>query len=232
VLGGDGVSAALRRGARETLTTVLGTLFQLLHPIVPFVTEELWLALSAKSGRSSATIMLESYPEAERFPRDDEAAAEIEWLKGFVVGVRQIRGEMNLSASRPLPLSLAGGGGLDRQRVASNRTAIDRLARIASIEWLEAGAAPRGVATALLGDLRILIPLAGLVDPAREIDRIEKQLRKLAEELAQTERKLGNERFVANAPADIVARERDRATDLTARRGRMAAQLEKLREIA
>jgi valyl-tRNA synthetase len=232
VLGGESATAAEKRGARETLTTVLGTAFRLLHPIVPFVTEELWLALGAKSGRPSATIMLESFPEAADFARDDDATAEIEWLKGFIVGVRQIRGEMNLSPARPLPLCLAGGSDLDRQRVARNRAAIDRLARIGNIEWIDTGASLRGVATALLGDLRILIPLAGLVDPAREIDRLEKQIRKLANDLAQTERKLGNESFVANAPADIVAKERDRATDLAARRTRMAAQLEKLREIA
>jgi valyl-tRNA synthetase len=232
VLGGEAASAAEKRGARETLTTVLGTSLRLLHPIVPFVTEELWLALGAKSGKPSATIMVESFPDPEDFSRDDEATAEIEWLKGFVVGVRQIRGEMNLSPGRPLPLRLAGGSELDRQRVTRNRAAIDRLARIENIEWIEAATALRGVATTLLGDLRILIPLAGLVDPAREIDRLEKQIRKIADDLAQTERKLGNERFVANAPADIVAKERDRATDLAARRARMADQLEKLREIA
>ena len=232
VLGGDGASAALRRGARETLTTVLGSVFRLLHPIAPFVTEELWLALGARTGRAGDTIMLESYPEAADFDRDDGAAAEIEWLKGFVVGVRQIRGEMNLSPGRPLPVQLAGGSELDRQRVTSHRPSIDRLARVASIDWLAADAAPRGVATALLNDLRILIPLAGLVDPGREIERLEKQLRKLADDLSQTERKLGNERFVANAPADIVAKERDRAAELAERRSRMETQLGKLREIA
>ena len=232
VLGGDGAGAELRRGARETLATVLGSVFRLLHPIVPFVTEELWLALCKRSGRSSETIMLETYPTVGDFLHDEDATAEIEWLKGLIVGVRQIRGEMNLTAGRPLPVQLAGGSELDRQRVASNRQYIDRLARVASIDWLAADASPRGVATALLGDLRILIPLAGLVDPGREIERIEKQLRKLADDLSQTERKLGNERFVANAPADIVAKERDRAAELAQRRSRMETQLGKLREIA
>ena len=176
--------------------------------------------------------MLEAYPTMADFTHDEDATAEIAWLKGLIVGVRQIRGEMNLTAGRPLPVQLAGGSELDRQRVARNRQYIDRLARVASIDWLAADASPRGVATALLGDLRILIPLAGLVDPGREIERLEKQLRKLADDLSQTERKLGNERFVANAPADIVAKERDRAAELAQRRGRMETQLGKLREIA
>jgi valyl-tRNA synthetase len=232
VLGGEGAAAGLRRGARATLVTVQGSVLRLLHPIVPFVTEELWLALATRTGRSSETIMLESYPAAGDFPRDADADAEVDWLKGFVVGVRQIRGEMNLSAGRPLPVQLAGGSELDRQRVARNRPSIDRLARVASIDWLAADASPRGVATALLGNLRILIPLAGLVDPGKEIERLEKQLRKLADDLSQTERKLGNERFVANAPADIVAKERERAADLAQRRSRMETQLDKLRELA
>jgi len=232
VLGGDGASAELRRGARETLATVQGAVLRLLHPIVPFVTEELWLALGARSGRASETIMLERYPAAEDFARDEDAAADIEWLKGFIVGIRQIRGEMNLGAGRPLPVQLAGGNDLDRQRVARHRPSIDRLARVASVDWLAADASPRGVATALQGELRILIPLAGQVDPEREIERLEKLLRKLADDLAQTERKLGNERFVANAPADIVAKERGRAAELMERRGRMEIQLGKLREIA
>jgi valyl-tRNA synthetase len=232
VLGGTGASIELRRGARETLTTVLGCVFRLLHPIVPFVTEELWLALCTRTGRQSATIMLESYPAIGEFAHDGDAEAEIDWLKGFVVGIRQIRGEMNLSAGRPLPVLLAGGSELDRQRVARHGPSIDRLARVASIDWLEAGASPRGVATALLGELRILIPLSGLVDPGLEIERIGKQLRKLAEELAQAEKKLGNERFVANAPAEIVQKERARAAELAERRSRMETQLGKLREIA
>jgi valyl-tRNA synthetase len=231
VLSAEGIPAALQRGARETLETVLGTLFRLLHPILPFITEELWLALGKKSGGNSETIMLERFPEAAQFAEDADANAEIDWLKGFIIGIRQIRGEMNLSPARPLPVQLAGPSEQDRLRVTRNRPYIDRLARTASIEWLLPDASPRGVATALLGDLRILIPLTGLVDPAKEIGRLQKQIGKLNDDLALTNRKLGNERFVANAPADIVAKERERAAELEQRRSRMESQLEKLREI-
>jgi valyl-tRNA synthetase len=232
ILGGEDVPDALKRGARETLAMVLEAVLKLLHPIVPFVTEELWLALREKLGQQAETIMLERYPEAGDFAIDADADAEIDWLKGFIVGVRQVRGEMNLKPTLPLPVRLRGFSDLDRKRVDSNRLRIDRMARVESIDWLEAEETPTGVATVLLGEMQILIPLAGLVDAAREIDRLEKQLARLAQERDQTEKKLGNERFVANAPAEVVAKERERSTDIGQRQAKLESQLEKLREIA
>jgi valyl-tRNA synthetase len=231
VLNGDDVSPALKRGARETLAAVHGALLRLLHPIVPFVTEELWLTLCARRGIESATIMLEDYPAPADFGPDADAGAEIEWLKGFIVGIRQIRGEMNLSPSRPLRVQLQGYGDRDRQRVEANRLCIDRLARIERIDWLGPEEKAPGAATALLGDMRILIPLAGLVDTGKEIERLEKQLAKLARDIEQTQKKLANERFVANAPPDVVGKERERADELDQRSMQLRRQLETLREI-
>jgi valyl-tRNA synthetase len=222
----------LKRGARETLAEVLSALFRMLHPIIPFVTEELWLALSAKLGRSSESIMVEAYPAAADYPGDDKTTEEIEWLKAFIAGVRKIRGEMNLSPNRPLPVKLEAHSETDRERVAAMRIYIDRLARVGSIEWLAPGQKAPGAATELLGDMRILIPLAGLIDADKEIERLEKQLTRLAKDIDQTEKKLSNERFVANAPADVVAKERERADELAKRRNQLHSQQEKLREIA
>ena len=232
ILDGDDVPPELKRGARETLTIVLDTLFRLLHPIIPFVTEELWLALGERLGETRQTIMLESYPKATDFDVDAEADSEIEWLKGFIISVRQIRGEMNLSPSRPLPVRLQAYTDRDRKRVDANRHFIDRLARIESITWLETNEKSEGSATALLGEMQILIPLAGLIDTEKEIDRLERQLHKLSNDLRQTEKKLNNERFVANAPAEVVKKERDRASELEQRRDQLLNQREKLREIA
>jgi valyl-tRNA synthetase len=204
----------------------------MLHPIIPFVTEELWLALSAKLGRSSESIMVEAYPAAADYPGDDKTTEEIEWLKAFIAGVRKIRGEMNLSPNRPLPAKLEAHSETDRERVAAMRIYIDRLARVGSIEWLAPGQKAPGAATELLGDMRILIPLAGLINADKEIERLEKQLTRLAKDIDQTEKKLSNERFVANAPADVVAKERERADELAKRRNQLHSQQEKLREIA
>ena len=231
ILQSDSAPDQLKRGARTTLAEVLGALFRLLHPIIPFVTEELWLTLAGKLGRDSETIMLEPYPSSGDFPDDPEADAGIEWLKGFVVGVRQIRGEMNLSPSRPLPVRLQGYSEVDRERVLANRMFIERLARIESIDWIDDDERVPGAATALLGEMRILIPLAGLVDAGREIDRLEKQIGKIARDLEQTGKKLGNERFVANAPAEVVARERSRAAELAQSRAQLEQQLGMLREL-
>ena len=232
ILNGDDIPRACKRGACETLAAVLAALLKLLHPIIPFVTEELWLALEHRLGRDAETIMLEPYPETGDFEADADSVAEIEWLKGFIAGVRQIRGEMNLSAGRPLPVQLRGFSDLDRKRVNGNRLFIDRLARVESITWLRPSEKPGGVATALLGEMQILIPLTGLVDTGREIERLEKQLAKLARDLDQTAKKLGNGQFVANAPPEVVAKERDRAADLEQRQAKLKSQLEKLADIA
>jgi len=232
ILNGDNVSPAVKQGARETLAVVLGAIFRLLHPIIPFVTEELWLALCAKLDRSSDSIMIEAFPRADDFGSDLEACEEIEWLKGFIVGVRKIRGEMNLSPSRPLAVKLEGYTELDRGRVEATDIYIERLARVESIEWLAPGETAPGSATELLGEMRILIPLAGLIDATKEIDRLDKQLLKLAKDFDLTDKKLNNQRFVDNAPAEVVAKERERATELEQRRSQLQNQLKKLREIA
>jgi valyl-tRNA synthetase len=231
VLTSEDSPTALKRGARLTLAAVLDALLKLLHPIIPFVTEELWLKLCERRGQLSPTIMLERYPAPADFSADREAGDEIEWLKGFIVGVRQIRGEMNLG-SKPLPVRLQGYSEQDRQRVDANRLCIDRLARIASIDWLAADEQAPGAATALLGEMKILVPLAGLVDAAKEIDRLEKQLARIARDLDQTRRKLGNDNFVANAPAEVVAKERERASDFGQRTRQLEQQLGMLREIS
>jgi valyl-tRNA synthetase len=232
ILNGDDVAPALKRGARSTLGIVLGALLRLLHPIAPFITEELWLGLCDRLGKTSPTIMLERYPAPDDFAADGSADAEIEWVKQFIVGIRQIRGEMNLSRGLPLPVRLQGFTAIDRERVARNRLFIDRLAAISTVDWLEPDAAAPGSATALVGQMRILIPLAGLIDVDKEIDRLEKQVSRIDKDLALTDRKLGNAQFMANAPAEIVAKERERAEELTARRAQFDRQLLTLREIA
>ena len=224
---------ALVRGTRRTLTEVLSAILRALHPIVPFVTEELWLALEAKRGGTSPTIMLEPYPLAPDFAVDSTAEAEIEWLKAFIVGIRQIRGEMNLSPGLPLPVLLAGASADDTDRAASNARYIERLARVTSIDTIAAGGEePDGAAVALIGALRILVPLAGLIDVAKEIDRLDKQLARIDKDLETCRRKLANPRFVDNAPAEIVQKERDRIADFGQQREQLETQVDRLRKLA
>jgi valyl-tRNA synthetase len=232
VLNDAGADSKLRRGAQQTLVTVLGNLLKLLHPLMPFVTEELWLELAARRGSHTTTIMLEPFPQTDAFDADATAEQEIAWLKGFVGGIRQIRGEANLPRSTTLRVQLADATDADRGRVALHASRLRKLSGVESIEMLPPGANVKGAATALLGAMRILVPLAGLIDVAAERDRLGKQLGKTLDDLGKVRRKLDNQNFVANAPPDVVAKEHGRVADLQQRASQLEQQLTRLAELA
>jgi valyl-tRNA synthetase len=227
VLNDDSTSESEKSTARSTLAEVLGALLRLLHPLIPFVTEELWLSLCELTETKSESIMLEALPNADDFVHDEDAESEIEWLKTLTVGVRQIRGEMNIPPSKKLSIELADATALDLARAERQRRQIEKLAGVNSISLAGDGSAD-GVATALVGDMRVLVSLAGIVDVAAERDRLGKQLDKTENDLAKVVSKLGNERFVANAPAAVVDKERERHQELTQRAERLRSQLEVL----
>jgi valyl-tRNA synthetase len=232
VLTDASAAPALRRGAQTTLVDVLGTLLKLLHPLMPFVTEELWLEVVKRRNYRSATIMLEPFPEGADFPSDAVAEDEIGWLKGFVGGIRQIRGEANLPRSATLTVRLADAAETDRARVERHANHLRKLSGLERIEILAPGASARGAATALLGAMRILVPLAGLIDVSAERDRLGKQLTKTQDDLGKARRKLENQSFVANAPADIVAKEHARIAELEQRASQLDQQIARLAELA
>ena len=232
VLTDAGADPALRRGAQHTLVDVLGTVLKLLHPLMPFVTEELWLEIVQRRGLSSKTIMLERFPEVDDFPADAEAEDEIAWLKGFIGGIRQIRGEANLPRSSLLTVRLADATESDCVRVERHSAYLRKLAGLERIELVRAGETVKGAATALLGAMRILVPLAGLIDVAAERDRLGKQLAKTRDDLDKVRRKLENQSFVANAPRDIVAQEHARIAELEQRATQLDQQLARLAELS
>jgi valyl-tRNA synthetase len=176
--------------------------------------------------------MLERFPEPQDVTADAAAEQEIEWLKGFVSGIRQLRGEANLPRSVTLATLLADATALDRARVARYTGQLRKLAGIDRIEFVPEGAALKGAATALLGAMRILVPLAGLIDVAAERDRLGKQLTKTQDDLGKVRRKLENQSFVANAPADIVAKEHARVAELEQRASQLDQQIARLAELA
>ena len=217
-----------RQAARATLANVLESLLKLLHPLIPFVTEELWLRLRGHLKRPGESIMLERIPEADDFVSDPAAEAEVEWLKAFVIAVRQVRGEMNISPSVPLTVRLAGPTQIDRQRVTAHMAYLRRLAGLTGIEYVEADAPLAGCATTLLGELRMLIPLAGMIDVAAEQTRLGKQRERVAADLAKCRGKLSNENFVANAPPEVVSREQARSQEFEQRLSQLDDQLARL----
>lgn len=201
-------------GTRHTLLVVLETIQRLLHPLIPFITEEIWQKIVPQLGIQSETIMLQPYPEVNEAYFDQAASDEIEWLKRVILGVRQIRAEMNISPGKQLPVLLQGGTTLDRERLARNHAYLSTLAKLASIDWLPDNAAPPASATALVDELALFIPIAGVIDLKQELARLQREIGKLADELTKVQSRLQNTGYLSKAPAPVVARERQRAEEL------------------
>ncbi len=222
-------SPELKRGTRRTLCEILEALQRALHPLMPFITEEIWQGVARLAGRSGPTIMLTDYPSASEYPRNPEAEAQVEWIQSVVLGIRQIKGEMNIKPSKLVPALLKDPTARDRALVASHRAYLERLAGLESLTILEPGAPVPQAATALMGELSILVPMAGLIDAAAEVERLSKQLAKARQDLGKAHSKLANENFVRNAPEAVVAQERERAADLERTVTSLTAQLEQVR---
>jgi valyl-tRNA synthetase len=226
-LNGDDAGAA--DSTRHTLLFVLERLLSLLHPLVPFVTEELWQSVAPRLGLGIDTIMLRPYPLASELPAaDNDAEAGIEWLKAMVTALRRVRSELNVPPAKSVVLLLAGGDAADRERVARFGSQLRFLNKLERIDFLDdAGAAP-AAATAVVGDLKLLVPLAGLVDLDAERARLDKELKRVDGEIAKCRGKLASDTFVHNAPAAVVEQERQRLVDWTTQRDALAMQRQKL----
>jgi valyl-tRNA synthetase len=210
VLWDDSASEAAKRGTRRTLIQVLEAWLRLLHPLMPFITEEIWQTVAPLAGKSGDTIMLQPYPVSDQKGMDSAANADIEWLKGVIVGVRNIRGEMNISPGRALTVLLANGDEQDKARLEQNAPFLKKLAKLDDIQWLAAGETAPVAATALVGGLEILVPMAGLIDKDAELARLTRETDKLEKDLARIQGKLANAAFVDKAPAAVVEKEREK----------------------
>ena len=220
--------AAVLRGTRRTLVRVLETALRLLHPFMPFITEALWQSVAPLAGRTGATIMTAPYPTPDASRIDAVAEADMDWVMGFILGIRRIRGEMDIAPSRPLPVCLQDAGDEDRRRLAAYRPYLDKLARLESVLFLSPGEALPEAALAILGDLKIAVPLAGLIDVAAELKRLDKQLERTEKELTGLTGRLENPAFVERAPAAVVEKERARAGQLRRELVELNTQRERL----
>jgi valyl-tRNA synthetase len=203
----------LQRGTRRTLVRMLETILRLAHPIMPYITEEIWQKIAPLAGKDGKTIMLQPYPVADESKIDEKAEREMKWVMDFIVGVRKIRSGMNIAPSKPLPVLLEGGSAQDIAWLDANETFIKSLARTESIAWLAPDEVAPESATSLVGEMRILVPMAGLIDKDAELARLGKEIERLEKEVQRTEVKLGNEKFVGKAPADVVQKERDKLAE-------------------
>ncbi|MCC3751596.1 MAG: valine--tRNA ligase [Halorhodospira halophila] len=204
---------AQARGTRQTLIQVLEELLRLTHPLMPFITEAIWQRVAPVAGITGETIMRQPYPTPLAERRDETAEAEIDWVQRVILGVRRIRGEMDISPSRPVPVLLRHAGERDRARLAEHEGFVTTLARLESIRVLEADEQPPESALALAGEMEVLVPMAGLVDKDAELARLAKERARLEGEIERAEKKLGNESFVAKAPAEVVDKERAKLTE-------------------
>ena len=232
ILQSESTTDAMRRGTRQTLVQVLEASLRLMHPIMPFITEEIWQRVAPLAGKTGSSVMLQCYPVSEDFPDDVDARAHMEWVMQFVLGVRQVRGEMDISPNRQLPLLLQDASELDRQLWNSHGAYLQSLARLESVDFLEADSEAPASATALLGNMKLLVPMAGLIDVAAERARLEKQIQRSEGDLEKCERKLSDERFVSNAPMEVVEKERQRTELLRQELGHLRERLEKLTSIS
>ena len=208
VLWDETAPAERQRGTRRTLVRVLETALRLAHPFMPFITEEIWQRIAPLAGKTGATIMLQPWPEAADDRIDAAAEGDIEWLKGLILGVRNIRGEMNIAPGKALDVLLRKASAEDQRRLGENEAFLKKLAKLESIRVLsDADEAPLA-ATALVGELEVLVPMAGLIDKDAELARLDKEITRLQGEVKRIGGKLANEGFVAKAPAAVIDKER------------------------
>ncbi len=229
VLNNDESSDAEKRGTRHTLINVLESLLRLLHPLMPFITETIWervAPLSALDFNAGDSIMVQPFPAVDAAKQDEQVLADIEWVKRFIVGIRNIRGEMDIAPSKPLPALLRNVSSEDERRLGISRTFIDRLARLESITVLKEGEEAPASAAAVVGEMEILIPMAGLIDKEAELARIAKAMGKLEQDVARFKGKLSNEKFVSNAPQAVIEKEKAKLADSESQLAKLKAQHE------
>ena len=228
VLQAENAAPAAKLGTRRTLVEVLEALQRALHPLMPFITEAIWQRAAPLAGRREPTVMLAPYPRLQDFPRDEQAEREIGWVRAVILAVRQIRSEMSIPPSRRIPLLLKDASPQDKTSAEVFRAYLERLAGLESLTLLEAGMAVPQSATALVGELTLLVPMAGLIDAAAEAERLSKLLAKSNQDLTKMRGKLSNESFVRNAPEEVVAKDRERVAELERAIAGLSTQLERI----
>lgn len=234
VLYSDEYSEEAKRGTRHTLVNVLESLMRLLHPFMPFITEEIWQRVAPLAGTNNEerpSVMLQDFPQVDESLIDNNAEADIEWLKKVIVGVRNIRGEMNIAPGKPLDVMFRNGSESDKSRLEANKTFLSKLAKLESIQWLETGDEAPMSATALAGDMEILIPMAGLIDVEQELARLDKEAEKLEKDLQRISGKLNNPNFTDKAPEAVVEKERGKLTEVESTIKKIEEQRSQLRAL-
>lgn len=235
VLYGKDISEARKQGTRFTLLNVLEKLLRLLHPITPFITETIWQTVAPLTGTISMneqnSIMVQEYPEFDEQLENTQAEKDIDWIKQFVLGIRQIRGEMDIAPSKELPVMIANYTDNDKQRINKHQLLLSKIAKLENIAFLESENEAPASATALLGQMKLFVPLAGLIDADAEIKRLQKRLDKTEINLANLAKKLSNQKFIESAPEAVVEKTRQQHSDAQVISGQLAEQISKMQAL-
>ena len=203
-------NSSTKEGCESTLLKVLSETLVLLHPIIPFITEEIFEQAQKLQNHSDEKLISKKFPSAEKKFFNSEAESEIEWLKEFILGIRKIRGEMNISPRKPLNCFIKNFNSKDKAFLENNKSIIFALAKLENIEMLEKNKEEPKSAIALVGEMKILIPLAGLIDKEAEKERLNKEIDKLIKLQTQFSTKLNNEKFISGAPSEVIKKEQDK----------------------
>ena len=204
------------------LLRIFERILRLAHPFVPFITEELWQSLPAHA-RTGDSIMLAAFPPG-RDSEDRAILEDIDWLKKVVSAIRNIRGEQNIPPGKQIPVIFQDGSNNDRSRYHQFFPMLNALLKPSSIGWHEGTESPPPSAIQVIDDLYILVPLAGLIDKAQELERLDKELDKVVQEISRIQAKLANEQFIANAPTQVVEKEREKLSGHQHREAELGAQ--------
>ncbi|MCG7507358.1 valine--tRNA ligase [Mesorhizobium retamae] len=221
-----GEDEAAKAESRACVAFVLDEIYKLLHPLMPFMTEELW-AETAGEGTERPSLLCHAAWPAPDF-EDVESADDINWLIDLVTGIRSVRSEMNVPPSAIAPLVVIGANAVTKERLVHHEAAIKRLARVGEIS--HGDTAPNGSAQIVLGEATVCLPLGSLIDLAAEAARLQKELAKVTEEIARLHKKLSNEKFVANAPEEVVEVEREKLTEYNEQQAKLSAALTRVRD--
>ena len=209
---------------------VLEGLLRLMHPIMPFITETIWQRVQPLSdykiegGSAETSIMVQAFPQYNADNCDQQAIDDLEWVKQFIIAIRNIRGEMDISPSKSLPVLLKNVSENDQRRLSENQQFLSSLAKLESIDVLADDEQGPACASAYVGDLSVLIPMAGLIDKAAELARLDKAIDKLEKDAARTRGKLSNENFVGKAPVAVIDKEKAKLSEAESALAKMLEQ--------
>ncbi|KJU77464.1 valyl-tRNA synthetase [Ectopseudomonas oleovorans] len=217
-----------QRGTRRTLVRVLEVILRLAHPFMPFITEEIWQRIKAQAGVQGETLMLQPWPVANESRIDAAAEGDIEWVKQLMLGVRQIRGEMKISMAKRIDIIVANASTEDLRRLADFEPLLSKLAKLESVRVLAAGEEAPMSATTLVGEMEVLVPMAGLIDKDAELARLDKEIGRLQGEVQRVGGKLSNQGFVAKAPAEVLDKERAKLAEAEQALAKMVEQRGKI----